>query len=156
MNAWQGDWQARLYRRVQEQGFPSVAAFAASLPRATLLELSDVLGQDIAAVQIERALHAEAEDSGRLEDFAKDMLVRELRQWLRAGWRIGSNFESEAAGAWADWKSCLDERFSAAAGRIWHWLKAADIPRGWLPEGPDDPIIERAFTDVQFEGADSK
>lgn len=154
MNAWQGDWLARLYRRVQERGFPSVTAFAASMPHATLLDLSDVLGQDVAAVQIERALHAEAEDSGNLEYFAKDVLVREIRQWLGAGWRIGSNFESEAAGAWADWKSCLDERFAAAAVRLWHWLKAADIPAGWLPEGPSDPIIERAFAETRF-GADA-
>lgn len=120
------------------------------MPRATLLDLADVLGEDIAAVQIERALHAEAENSGELEWFAKDMLVREIRKWLLAGWRIGTNFESEAAGAWADWKSCLDEKFAPAAVRMWHWLKAADIPAGWLPEGPTDPIIERAFAEVHF------
>ncbi len=152
--AWQGDWVARLYERVKQLGFDSVSSFAASMPGATLFDLADTLGGDVAAIQIERVMHAEAEDAATIEAFAKDMLVRQLRERLPKGWGIGSNFVSEAAGAWAAWKGMLDEKFGPAAVQMWHWLKAAEIPAGWLPEGPNDPIIERAFAEVRF-GADT-
>lgn len=149
-NAWQGDWVARLYERVKQRGFGSVSSFAASMPRATLFDLADTLGEDVAAIQIERVMYVEAEDAATIEAFARDMLVRQLRERLPEGWGNGSNFVSEAAGAWAAWKGMLDEAFAPAAVRMWHWLKGADIPTGWLPEGPDDPIIERAFAEVRF------
>lgn len=149
-NAWQGDWVARLYGRVKKLGFDSVSSFATSMPRATLFDLADTLGPDIAAVQIERVMYVEAQEVDTIERFAKDMLVRQLRERLPDGWGIGANFVSEAAGAWAAWKGMLDRTFAPAAVRMWHWLKAADIPEGWLPSGPDDPIIERAFADVCF------
>ncbi len=115
-----------------------------------MLELADILGQDIAAIQIERAMYVEAADSGQIELFAKDMLVRALRARLPDGWQVGADFLSEAAGAFAAWKGTMNEQFSAAIVRMWHWLKAADIPPEWLPEGPSDPIVERAFAEVHF------
>lgn len=153
MDAWQGDWWARLYGRVRERGFDSVTSFAASMPRASLIDLADTLGPDVAAVQIERAMHAEAEHSGELGHFARDMLVREIVKWLPGGWRVQPDFESALAGAWADWKSLLDHKYSPATVRMLHWLKVAEIPTGWLPDGPTDPVIERAFAEVRFAPA---
>ena len=76
--AWRGDWQARLYALIQERGFSSVTAYADSQPGATLLELADVLGSgNVAAVQIEWRLVAEAAASGTMERCARSLLARD-------------------------------------------------------------------------------
>jgi hypothetical protein len=31
-------------------------------------------------------------------------------------------------------------------------LKRLDLPLGWLPTGPDDPLLVAAFQAVSFEG----
>jgi hypothetical protein len=149
---WRGDWISRIYQRVRARGFTSLSAFADSMPRATLFELATMLGDDVAAIQLEGVLRAEAEKSGTIEKFARDLLIRRIRQRLPMGWDAGEHLATERAGAFASWcagvEGLMDESTSDA---IWDRLEEIDIPTGWLPAGPDDPIIERAFAGVRFD-----
>jgi hypothetical protein len=151
-NTWLGDWVTRIYHRVRAQGFDSVTAFANANPKATLLELAAQLGADVAAIQLEGVLHSEAEAKGAPEQFARDLLVRNIRHHLPVGWIAGKASEFARAGAYASWAAAVEGLIGeAASDAIWDALEDSSIPTGWLPSGPDDPIIERAFAGVRFD-----
>lgn len=149
---WRGDWITRIYQYVEARGFTSVSAFAATRPTATLLELASELGDDVAALQLEGVLHAEAEKTGEVDIFARDLLARCIREALPIGWDAGENLAFERAGAFANWvvgvKGLLEE---ATRDAVWDALNRAEIPTGWLPSGPDDPIIACAFAGVHLD-----
>ncbi len=151
---WQGDWLTRIYQRVHKRGFESVTAFAETKPTATLLELAAELGEGVAAIQLEGALYSEAEKSGTFDKFARGLLARCIRQRLPMGWSDGEQLATERAGAFASWcagvEGLIDE---SASDAIWDKLEGASIPTGWLPEGPDDPILARVFAGVRFDAA---
>jgi hypothetical protein len=151
-NTWHEDWLARLHQRVHTRGFNSVTAFADARPHATLTQLAAELGNDIAAIQIEGALCYEAEQAGTLEQYARALLVRRIRQRLPRGWHVGENFIFECAGVFAFWSAGVQgflDKLSRNA--VWESLQQTEIPIGWLPEGPDDPILARAFAGVRFD-----
>jgi hypothetical protein len=152
-NTWKGNWKNRVYERVAARGFSTVTDFADSRPTASLLELADELGpEDVAAIQLETLLYDEAKESGYVDRFARSLLVRSLRERIPDGWNVGEryDFDSEAAGGFGRWTAILDEMHDEAAWQVWQSLRAANIPRGWLPSGPDDPILLRAFEGVSF------
>jgi len=114
-----------------------------------LLVLADELGKDdVAASQLEKILIDEAEDSGTIARCAKSLLVRELHEELPEGWRTewdeATWFQvSKAYGAWA---AALGERYEQSYRRVWDvFIDTMPIPAGWLPAGPDDPILVEAF-----------
>ena len=154
---WHGDWLAKIHERVRARGMPSISAFAETRPTATLLELAAELGDDIAAIQIEGALRYEAEKTGELERFARDLLVRRMRQRLPAGWSMDEQLALERAGVFASWSAGVHGLLDKSNRRaVWEALKHADIPTGWLPEGPDDSILERAFAGIRFDAPASE
>lgn len=131
-----------------------MSAFADSRPEATLLQLAAELGEDVAAIQLEGLLHAEAERNGNLDWFARDLLARCIRDQLPMGWNASEQFALERAGVFASWSAGVRGFLDKSTRKmIWEAIKHADIPAGWLPEGPDDPIIELAFAGAQ-SGAD--
>ena len=149
---WQGDWLARIHQRVNALGFRSVAAFADTRPKATLMQLAAELGGDVAAIQVEGALRHEAERTGPIESFARDLLVRYIHNDLPMGWRIGDRFDFDRAGVFANWSAGVEGLLDKPNRKTaWGLLKEADIPAGWLPEGPDDPFIVQAFAGVRFD-----
>lgn len=158
-DTWRGDWLVRLYQRVRAKGFLSVTGFAEAHLTATTLELAQALADDVAAVQIESALRAEARKAEALCKFARDLLVRCIRDHLPLGWSTDEQFAFRRSGVYADWASgveiFIDELTYDA---IWNSLKQAAPATDWLPESPDDPIIERAFNGVRIDGqaADSQ
>jgi hypothetical protein len=149
--AWQGDWEKRVYDRVLELDFSSVTAFADSRPTASLKELARELGRDkdVAALQLERLLRREARDTGRVHRFARAALVREVHEYFPQGWMRGETLDFNRASVWAEWVSRLGEEHRAAAESVWDRLKQ-HTPVGWLPSGPDDPIILKAFHEGRF------
>lgn len=149
---WQGDWIARIYRRVHKRGFESVTAFAVTRPTATLLELAAELGEGVAAIQIEGVLYSEAEKSGTFAGFARGLLVRCIWQWMPAGWNTGEEVDMQRADVFAEWSACVKGFMKKSIRKtVWERLKAADVPTGWLPEGPSDPFIEQAFVGLRFD-----
>jgi hypothetical protein len=161
--AWSGDWRARIRERLREKGFASVAAFVDARPKASLLGLATELGQatesglkDVAAVQLERMLLDEAKASGTLERRARDLLARRLHAELPEGWRrewidtpgdvttpffrLGRALSPWCAGLGTYLPECSD-----AADRVFLAMSHAAFPEGWLPSGPDDPLLVDVF-----------
>ncbi len=149
---WHGDWLVRIYQRVSSRGFPSVAAFAEATQTATLVELARALGDDVAATQVESALRAEAQRTGELGRFARDLLARTIRWHLPKGWDDHEQFAFDRSGVYVDWPAGLNGLIDGTTcTALMDSLKRADIPNGWLPTGPDDPIIEHVFAGIPIE-----
>ena len=152
--AWRGDWYERLKERVRSYGFATVTEFADTQPTASLLTLTGQLAEerDIAALQIQKLLIDEAEATGTMERCAKSLLVRNLREELPGGWPAEWNHDvtMRRASAYGEWAAALGERYQPSYRAIGDTLKAAAldttlIPPGWLPAGPDDPILVEIF-----------
>lgn len=147
---WSGDWHSRLLERVREQGFETVTEYANHRAGASLLTLADELGpEDIAGAQIQSALLDEAIRTNTVPRLLRDLFVRQLRHRLPQGWTrpLDERSRYKVASAFAGWASELkehvDDDASSAAARA---FLDADFPAGWLPEGPEDPVIV-AFVD---------
>lgn len=155
--SWQGDWDARVHERVRERGFSSLTDFADSRPLDSFIQLALELGpDDVNASQVQALLREEAEDSNTAARFLRSSLIRRLRERLRSGWAEDGDsdpFLSELAGAIASWatgaEGLIDEEDS---DRVWQFFRHTRIPAGWLPDGPDDPIIALALADVSVRG----
>jgi hypothetical protein len=142
---WSGNWHDRILERVQERGFETVTQYAGEHPGTSLIELAKDLGpDDVAGAQIQSILVEEAVRTGTVTRALRDLFVRELRESLPQGWKfpLDEDSRSRVAGALASWKvelkDHLDGETSFAAGQD---LLRAELPTGWLPEGPDDPVI---------------
>ncbi len=81
-SAWQGNWAKRIYRYVEERGFESVTDFAAHYPLFSTIDLADLLGEDVAGVQLESLWYMEAARHGALHWFVRDLLVRQLHECM--------------------------------------------------------------------------
>jgi hypothetical protein len=142
---WSGDWHSRVLERVREHGFETVTDYANDRVGVSLDVLADELGpDDIAGAQLQCLLLEEATRSNAIPRLLRDLLVRELRDRLPQGWKYPlddrSRYEVAAAiAAWvAEFQDHLDAEGKSSARRA---LLAAELPPGWLPDGPDDPVI---------------
>jgi hypothetical protein len=134
---------------VRERGAKSLTELARWYPRKTLRELAQEL--DALVVQLESVLVYEARGTDGFDELARSLLVRELRQYIPRGWGVGDDFLGEFMSAHSLWASALPEAFDAQTDVVFSALRAADPPHGWLPDGPDDPIIARCFEGVSFK-----
>jgi len=153
--AWQGDWRKRIFERLRDRGFDTVTEFVETRPLESLCDLADELGAgDIAAMQLQGLLYEEALETGTMARLVRSLLVRDLREEIPDGWEMSGNydFNYRRASAYADWHSLLLEDDKPMAELAWERLRAMEIPRGWLPEGPEDPILLRAFEGLPFGG----
>ncbi|HWU86491.1 MAG TPA: hypothetical protein VN253_04425 [Kofleriaceae bacterium] len=150
VKTWSGDWHGRILERVHQRGFENATQYANARIGVSLLVLAKELGpDDIAAVQLETILVEEAIRTDTIPRVLRDLFVRELRERLPQGWKYPLDEESRVnvVGAIVDWetqlKNHLDDASRFAAGQA---FLNAELPAGWLPEGPDDPVII-AFVD---------
>jgi hypothetical protein len=148
--SWSGDWHARVLERVRRLGFSTVTQYAADRVGIWLVDLAKELGSDdVAGVQVMWVLVEEAIRTNTVPWVLRDLFVRWLREDLPHGWKhpLDDESRSSVAGALAGWETelqdHLDEERVFKAGQE---LLNAELPAGWLPEGPDDPIII-AFVD---------
>lgn len=147
---WSGDWHARVLERVQQLGFKTVTAYAANRAGISLVNLAEELGrEDVAGVQVMWLLIEEAVRSHTVPCALRDLVVRGLREVLPHGWRYPLDEDSRCrvAGALSRWATELQLHLDKArALQASKDLLNAELPMGWLPEGPEDPIIV-AFVD---------
>jgi hypothetical protein len=150
--SWRGDWEARIYERVRSRGFDTVTAFAEASPRATMLELAEELeagAEDVNAAQIIALMRAEAERTNTVERFARNLLVHNLWEIVPKGWRVdpgnGFEFDFKAASALSSMTVSLPESAQDLGRRVTRIMMTAELPLGWLPDGPDDPILAGLF-----------
>lgn len=148
-HSWRGDWHRRMYQILVDRGFSTLTDFARARPTATLKALADELGVgDVAPIQVQWTLVEEARAAGTLEACARDLLVRCLRE-VPAGWPAEQGYvpQTDVRGQLIEWQVALsEERYDAALDLMTQTLlDATDIPVGWLPTSPDDPIVVRLF-----------
>jgi hypothetical protein len=129
--------------------------YVSERPGVSLLVLAQELGpDDVAAVQIRAILVEDAIRTRAVPRVLRDLLVRELREYLPEGWKspLDDESRSKVARAIAGWKTdlkvedhldCFEDEMSFRASQD---LLNAELPIGWLPEGPDDPVVI-AFVD---------
>jgi hypothetical protein len=159
--AWQGNWEKRIYGRVFQRDFASLTAFADTRPTVTLEQLARELGpeKDIAPVQVEWLLLDEARKTGRGHRFARPALVRQVHEFFPQGWNRadrpspGPSSPDEwcRVSVYSTWRggAGLREEYDAETDRVFDSLERI-APVGWLPSGPDDPIIVQAFREGRF------
>ncbi|WP_224241469.1 NUDIX hydrolase [Hyalangium gracile] len=150
-SAWQGNWVVRLYERVRERGYSSVTAFADARPTASLVELAEELGDDVAGVQVFKGLVEEAERNRQLTRLVRGQLVRELSESLPNGWPAmmddANRFKvAKALGAWSAYTPETHEERVRLAGDA---LLATPPPPGWRPLGPDDELLRTLLPDEE-------
>jgi hypothetical protein len=135
---------------VRQRGFTTVTQYAAERVGTPLVELAEELGpDDVAADQITHLLIEEAVRTKTVPRMLRDLFVRELREALPQGWRspLDDEARSEVARALARWKTALaDHLDKPAAFTAGQDFMNAELPTGWHPTGPDDPVIV-AFVD---------
>jgi len=147
---WSGDWHGRILERVRQRGFANVTQYTSAYVGVSLLVLANELGpDDIAAAQIRSVLVDEAIRTHSVPRALRDLFVRELRAALPGGWKrpLDDESRSEVVGALVRWETDLKEHLDKGptftAGQE---FLDAELPIGWLPDGPDDPVII-AFVD---------
>lgn len=152
---WSDDWHGCILERVRQRGFDTVTQYVGERPGVSLVVLADELGpDDVAATQIRSLLVEEAIRACTVPRVLRDLFVRELHYALPQGWKcpLDDSAQSEVAGALARWETelevthhldCFDSEMTFKAGQD---LMTAELPEGWLPDGPDDPVIV-AFVD---------
>ena len=150
-SAWQGNWVARLYERARERGYSSLTAFADARPTASLVELAEELGDDVAGVQVFKGLVEEAERHRQLTRLVRGQLVRELSESLPNGWPAvmddANRFKvAQALGAWSAYTPTTHEERVRRAGDA---LLATPPPPGWRPLGPDDELLRTLLPDEE-------
>jgi hypothetical protein len=167
--AWEGNWEKRIYDRVFERDFRDLTAFAEARPTATLMQLADELSSqdDIAPVQLERLLRDEALAAARVHRFARSALVRAIHEYFPQGWNRairpapGPSSPEEwcRIRVYSTWRGGggFREEYDAETDKVFDALERI-APVGWLPSGPDDPIILHAFREGGFpeDGETSK
>lgn len=157
--AWEGDIEQRLTERLRARDFSSATAYAATQPTASLLVLADELGRlDVAAVQLERRLYAEAIATHSVERFARDLFVRLMHEHLPEGWHRdwGPDIPGDmSTPRWrgsqvrSGWAASIDAvaDYKATAGHMMRALRdEAPFPEGWIPRDADDPLLVDFFS----------
>ncbi len=147
--AWRGDWHRRLHEILVDRGFSSLTDFARTRPTATLKALADELGVgDVAPIQVQWVLVEEARAAGSLAACARDLLVRHLFE-VSGGWPAERGYgpQTDIRDSLIAWQGSLrEERYDSALAQMTRaLLDATDIPAGWQPTGPDDPLIVAQF-----------
>jgi hypothetical protein len=155
--SWRGDWRDRVYSRVRSCGYETVTVFAEEHPRATIFELVDLLtDEEINGAQLVALMRDEAERDRSIVRFARSLLVHALWERIPNGWRIdpgnGSDFDFKAASALASVISELPDSARGFGTRLARIMMSAELPIGWLPTGPDDPIVIGLFERAVNQG----
>ena len=151
-NAHDAGWRTVLLARARACGARDLTEWSRSLPLATFEELAARLGGGIALIRLEQLMREEAERSRTLDHFARDCFVRQIRKRLPQGWGVGANHGFREAHAYASWAAALGEGFDTAKARLRDALKAEGVvPRGWMPNGPADPVITLLFSELSFD-----
>jgi hypothetical protein len=151
-SAWQGNWPRRIYDRVASKGYDTISGFAHDRPKETYLDLADELGNDVAPIQLIDLICREYCDRDDVEGYARDSLVRYMREEISDGWRVGDNFEFRRAGLAASWLSTMPVDYRDVADEVWTELcQSPKLYQGWLPAGPNDEILIEVFHKAGFK-----
>ena len=155
---WHRDPQGFLDRRLRERGL-TVQQFLAARPGQSWNHLVHYFDEPMAPIQL-MAYEQEAAAKGQwLDWYARDALARALGEHLPDGWqfrgRVRGEMDYPTARALSDWSaimSILGDACHERARQVADRLERAGLPLGWLPDGPEDPLLVAAFQGVRFAG----
>jgi hypothetical protein len=137
-------------------GFQSVTHFLSCFPGEPYAAVAKRLGNEFAGLQLVRMQNEEAKSDEAVEALAMDSLARGLNRHLPAGWRHGARGDFDTSGAFADWivrLKQLSPGLGAKANSVWSALEEFEPVVGWLPHGPDDDLVVRAFSKGWYPGS---
>jgi hypothetical protein len=150
-SAWEGNWQARVNERIKERGYETLISFAERNPKATFFELAKMLGEQVAPMQVEQLVSNAYYEQGQVARYFRSALARHIRRAMPEGWNVADNFDFRRVGALIDWENGTPDEYATFTENVKTVLKNANgIPKGWLPNGADDPIIVDAFEKAGF------
>lgn len=145
-------WQERLRELLGSHGYSSLSRYADANPLASLDALADALGiADIGAVQLEGQLLREAVQERQIDRRARDLLARQLAS-LPGGWpgapkARNANEETRCMQALSSWFPIgFATEYQVAIIKVaLEMLSDTELPKGWRPSGPNDPVLVRLF-----------
>ena len=146
---WESGWQAKILAGIKALGFSSISEFLARFPAEPYAKLAKRLGEHVAELQIIWMQFDNNLDDIKYREAAKDCISRELNHTLKRGWGIGKNLEFRNAlvyTEWSGWVTRSREDLEPVLDAVWQELLRLNPPLGWRPSGPDDPLIEAAFS----------
>ena len=150
-------WRESLSDALQSRGYASATSYADAHPLVSLSVLSQWLPDSgISSMQLaillERKLVEEADATDTMERCARSLLARGLRHELSEGWpREWTGIDPEMgnsprhAGVFHTLTMALPDRYEPAIDRVRQTMCAANIPAGWMPEGPEDLVLLEVF-----------
>jgi hypothetical protein len=148
---WLAEHYEPMRQRARELGYGSLTAFAESRPLEAMSKLAHLLaGNSMRNDELARALVYEAEKTGTLERCARGILTRALHVRLPQGWQLAWTTHPFGTGprlvsAFKDLQDALRYRNEPVIAALWDALADMSLPEGWLPQGPDDPILIEVF-----------
>jgi hypothetical protein len=147
---WLAEHYEPMRQRARELGHGSLTAFAESRPLESMFQLVLQVGNDNQDRELARALVYEGEKTGTLERCARGILARALHSHLPQGWQRAWTTHPFGTGprlvsAFKDLQDALHYRNEPVIAALWDALADMSLPEGWLPEGPDDPILSEIF-----------
>ena len=150
--AWQTGWQARVQYDAKLHGFSSISELLATRPGVPYEEVTSLFQTAVAPIQLVRLQLDEAGWAGSICAAAMDILPREINRAFPNGWQKGENPDFRRASAFSafmtdivfDGKATKD--MEAAAQKVCEELVRIAPPVGWRPSGPNDPLIQEAFS----------
>ncbi len=155
LTPWVPDWQAKLYKAVNELGCSTVIEFARNRPSATWSQIAEELercsGSRFAPVQFDMVFQSELKTIADWNYYIISSLVRLIREAIPNGWASGEDFRFRVATAFASWSACLPKKYTDPCRKVFHALMAKQLHEGWLPLDAEDPIILEALTNADFQ-----
>lgn len=135
---WSGDWNRRLAERILASGHPDLKSFLSANRDKSYEELAELLGEDVAPVQVQTLEAAEAASEG-VTSAAAESLARFLRASLPNGWGGTRYWESSALGALARWEAIWSKRVTTSG--VPEALFRRNPPLGWRPQDGADLLL---------------
>ena len=146
LSAWDGDWESRIYERINELGFESYGDYLQARRGRSYRELAAELSKDdnaapIAPVQLQH-LHAQNVSPAQRQHAILDSFVRFLRGALRKGWGVGIHWQTNVIGDLSSWHVTWGQGDELDAFE--RQVFGMNPKSGWIPKDSDDPIIQEA------------
>lgn len=144
---WAQDWPSNVTQAVQSLGYCDLTDFLQSMPAKPYSAVVATLKSRFAPAQIVSVQYREARQSGTVRNAAKDALCRHIVKRLPEGWSQKENAEYERVSALVDWSTEMQVTggCSELEGLLKTFRRSFTAPEGWIPTGPDDPVITEAF-----------
>ena len=148
--SWTKDWRELILAACHQAGYASLCDFASAHRTLTYKQLIERLSCDAAPVQLQSLIIEEAERDSQLDEYARDCLARLLRQKLGdTGWHESK--EDAVIRALSSFAGIFGPGFERMSKLLWDRIQNSEIPIGWLPTGPWDPLLMSIFEGLRVD-----